>query len=317
MKIKFRLQILQLALLFVFLFLGTTKMMSNEQKASRNLTMISNSYVNYFISKVQTSLVQQEAPTQTVMQQPQLALTEETSTRVAREEITKKNEATLQELQTAKKDFVSQNDIDQLALKKAKELYDVKNDGAETLEGVQSGYYIISNTYRTERYATVSISRLKKQGIDAEYFLNPRDSVNYVYLGRYDTMEGVLEYYKNNDEIAFNNRTSLYKVENKNEANIVKSKADKAEVSQVLDVPGIKKGFYMVAHVFAIPENAEYQIEIMREQGLNVNSFANPKNLYIYIYLESHETFEDAEKAYKSNLNNTYNNEVLIMSVNQ
>jgi hypothetical protein len=157
---------------------------------------------------------------------------------------------------------------------------------------------------------------LKKEGIEADFFLNPRDSLNYVYLGRYDSMEGVLEYYKNNDEIAFNNRTSVYKVENDND-NTVKDKENTAEVRQVLEVPGMEKGFYMITHVFAIPENAEYELQKMRKEGLNVNSFVNPKNLYIYIYLEKHDTFENAEKAYQSNLNNKYDKEVLIMSVNQ
>ncbi len=252
-----------------------------------------------------------------VVQQPEVVLTQEDSIRIAREKVIKENELVLEELQKAKQDFVSQEDLDQIALKKAQELYDVEDDGAETLEGVQSGYYIISNTYRTDRYTNVSINRLKKEGIEADFFLNPRDSLNYVYLGRYDTMEGVLEYYKNNDEIAFNNRTSVYKVENDNQDDVVKNEENTAEVRQVLEVPGMEKGFYMITHVFAIPENAEYELQKMREQGLNVNSFVNPKNLYIYIYLESHETFEDAEKAYKSNLNSTYEKEILIMSVNQ
>src|SRR5690606_6053851 len=214
--------------------------------------------------------------------------------------------------------FVSEEDLEEIALKKAAELYGVERQESEQgIEGVPSGYYIISNTYITERYLNTSLSRLRAEGIEADFFYNPKDELNYVYLGRYDTMEEVLEYYKNNEEIAFNNRTTVYIVEDDSKEDVVKDKENVAEVRQVIEVPGMESGYYMVTHVYAIPENAEYELQKMREKGLNVNSFVNPKNLYIYIYLENHYTFEEAEKAYHSNLNGTYEKEVLIMSVNQ
>ena len=263
-------------------------------------------------------VVAEETPPVVVEETPEVALTkEQDSIRRVRQAITKENEEVIKELETARNEFVSEEDLEEIAAKKAQELYGVTKEEGEDIEGIQSGYYIISNTYITERYLNTSISRLKAEGIEANYFYNPKDELNYVYLGRYDTMEEVLEYYKNNEEVAFNNRTTVYKVENDDKQDVVKDKENKAEVRQVIEVPGMESGFYMVTNVFAIPENAEYELQKMREQGLNVNSFVNPKNLYIYIYLENHDTFEEAEKAYHSNLNGTYEKEVLIMSVNQ
>src|SRR5690606_37750894 len=263
-------------------------------------------------------VVVEETPPAVVEETPAVPLTkEQDSIRRVRQAITKENEEVIKELETARNEFVSEEDLEEIALRKASELYGVTGEEAEGIEGVQSGYYIISNTYITERYLNTSISRLRAEGIEAKYFYNPKDELNYVYLGRYDTMEEVLEYYKNNEEVAFNNRTTVYKVENDDKQDVVKDKENKAEVRQVIEVPGMESGYYMVTNVFAIPENAEYQLQRMREQGLNVNSFVNPKNFYIYIYLENHDTFEKAEKAYHSNLNGTYEKEVLIMSVNQ
>ncbi|UOB19285.1 PorP/SprF family type IX secretion system membrane protein [Abyssalbus ytuae] len=268
------------------------------------------------IEEVPEPPVVEEEPVVAV-KEPEIPVSEEDSLSVARATITKENEEVIKELVRARKDFVNEEDLEEIALEKAKELYGVKRDKSESIEGVQSGYYIISNTYITERYLNASLSRLREEGMDANYFYNPNDELNYVYLGRFDNMEEVLEYYKNNQEIAFNNRTTVYKVEDDDQSQIVKGKENTTEVSQVIEVPDMESGYYMVTHVFAIPENAEVQIEKMKKQGLNVKSFVNPKNLYIYIYLENHSTFEEAEKAYQSNLNNTYDREVLIMSVNQ
>src|SRR5690606_38514609 len=116
-------------------------------------------------------VVVEETPPVVVEETLAVPLTEEQdSIRKVRQAITKENEEVIKELETARNEFVSEEDLEEIALRKASELYGVTGEEAEGIEGVQSGYYIISNTYITERYLNTSISRLRAEGIEAKYF---------------------------------------------------------------------------------------------------------------------------------------------------
>ena len=57
------------------------------------------------------------------------------------------------------------------------------------LDGVGKGHYIVANVFKNERYLKGFISDLKKRGLDAKYFKNPDNGLNYVYLAKYEQNE--------------------------------------------------------------------------------------------------------------------------------
>lgn len=57
------------------------------------------------------------------------------------------------------------------------------------LDGVGKGHYIVANVFKNERYLKSFIAELKAKGLDAKYFKNPDNGLNYVYLAMYQENE--------------------------------------------------------------------------------------------------------------------------------
>ena len=54
---------------------------------------------------------------------------------------------------------------------------------------IQTGYYLIANILKRESFFEKAMDKLKSQGLDPQYFRNPKDNYIYVYLKRYGTLE--------------------------------------------------------------------------------------------------------------------------------
>lgn len=52
--------------------------------------------------------------------------------------------------------------------------------------GISTGYYIVANVFGTEKYLKSFVEELIRRGLDAKYFKNPENALNYVFLARYD-----------------------------------------------------------------------------------------------------------------------------------
>ncbi|MEM9076158.1 MAG: PorP/SprF family type IX secretion system membrane protein [Bacteroidota bacterium] len=57
------------------------------------------------------------------------------------------------------------------------------------LDGVGKGHYIVANVFKNEVYLKNFIKKLKEQGLNAKYFKNPENGLNYVYLAKYQENE--------------------------------------------------------------------------------------------------------------------------------
>ena len=77
-----------------------------------------------------------------------------------------------------------------------------------------------------------------------------------------------------------------------------------------------KKGYYLIANVFAVPSNADRFLKSLKEKGIDANYFINAKNNYRYVYVSNHESWTEANKMYFSNVNNKYFDHLWIMTVN-
>ena len=78
---------------------------------------------------------------------------------------------------------------------------------------------------------------------------------------------------------------------------------------------GVENGYYIVANVY---KGGKYMDKFMRDlnnQGFASDYIDNPNNGLKYVYLERHDTWEDAASAYNSNLDGNYDGAKWIMNV--
>ncbi|WP_112376764.1 type IX secretion system membrane protein PorP/SprF [Flagellimonas maritima] len=65
-----------------------------------------------------------------------------------------------------------------------------------SLEGVGKGHYIVANVFKNVNYLKSFMAKLKSEGLEAKYFKNPDNGLNYVYLAKYDKNELAYEAYR-------------------------------------------------------------------------------------------------------------------------
>ena len=54
---------------------------------------------------------------------------------------------------------------------------------------IENGYYLITNIFKRENYFERGMERLRSQGLEPQYFRNPKDNYIYVYLKRFDDLD--------------------------------------------------------------------------------------------------------------------------------
>jgi uncharacterized membrane protein len=82
-------------------------------------------------------------------------------------------------------------------------------------------------------------------------------------------------------------------------------------------IDGSGSGYYLIANVFANPNNANRFVKLLNSFGLSASYFINPKNNYRYVYLKKHDSWTNALISYYSKLNDAYNDKMWIMRVNE
>ncbi|WP_190809161.1 PorP/SprF family type IX secretion system membrane protein [Flagellimonas sp. S3867] len=65
-----------------------------------------------------------------------------------------------------------------------------------SLDGIGKGHYIVANVFKNERYLKSFMAELKSKGLDAKYFKNPDNGLNYVYLAKYQENEDAYSAYR-------------------------------------------------------------------------------------------------------------------------
>ncbi|PIF01370.1 MAG: hypothetical protein CR994_02120 [Maribacter sp.] len=71
---------------------------------------------------------------------------------------------------------------------KEKPKADEKYEEASGEDGLKPGYYLIANVFGTKKYLNAFMSDLTKKGLQPRSFLRNKNKLNYVYLGRYESM---------------------------------------------------------------------------------------------------------------------------------
>lgn len=80
----------------------------------------------------------------------------------------------------------------------------IKKVNRLSLDGMESGYYIIAGVYSTDENVQKFITKMNERGIKTGTFLNPKNNMKYVYLKKLATWrEALISYYSNVDNTYF------------------------------------------------------------------------------------------------------------------
>lgn len=219
----------------------------------------------------------------------------------------------------------------------------VKSRRFKDLPDVNDGYYVVANVYKGGKYMDKFLSSLNSKGINADVIDNPNNGLKYVYLERFDSFEEAEAAHDSNLNGKYEGATWIMNIDNKysNDAyvtnvNKIKKKASKYDANTLTKnvavkdnvasneaepksyiIEGAGSGYYLIANVFANPNNAKRFVKLLNSFGLSASYFINPKNNYRYVYLKKHDSWTNALISYYSKLNDAYNDKMWIMRVNE
>jgi type IX secretion system PorP/SprF family membrane protein len=213
---------------------------------------------------------------------------------------------------------------------------------SNAIPNVQSGHYLIANVFKNPENVDAFIQKLHEQGIlDAGFFENPKNGLNYVYLDGYKDKKEALEAYHSklngsyqgdawvmnvNDGTAtiqgfVNSTTSTATTPSKYGNNSLHKNVNKNNTSsgrvtyKTINANGLPEGFYIIASVFDNSTSAKQFVKALNSRGLNASYFINPEDNHRYVYLKKHETWNNALTSYYSKLNASYDDQMWIMRV--
>ncbi|WP_405384853.1 type IX secretion system membrane protein PorP/SprF [Maribacter sp. LLG6340-A2] len=248
---------------------------------------------------------------------------------------------TLQQVQP--KDAVAVNNKTATRLMQKTVQDNVKSRRFKDLPNVKDGYYVVANVYKGGKYMDKFLGTLNEQGINADYIDNPNNGLKYVYLERFETFDEAVAAHDSNlngqytgkmwimnvdntytNEAYVNNVKKIQKKASKYDDNVLSKNvvvkdnvASNEGKSKSYVIEGAGSGYYLIANVFANPNNAKRFVQLLNSFGLSASYFINPENNYRYVYLKKHDSWTNALISYYSKLNDAYNEKMWIMRVNE
>lgn len=217
----------------------------------------------------------------------------------------------------------------------------IKSRKFKNLDGVSDGYYVVANVYKGGKYMDKFLNSMSDQGFNSDYIDNPNNGLKYVYLERYDTWSEAAEAYKSNMNGTYNDALWIMNVDNRYTNEAYASNADQLQQkaskyaddvqeqnviandkitsidlkSRTYKIDGLGQGYYIIANVFANPNNANRFVKLLNSYGLSASYFINPENNWRYVYVKRHDSWNNALISYYSKLNDAYEDKMWIMRV--
>ena len=192
---------------------------------------------------------------------------------------------------------------------------------------VASGHYLIANVYREDENLNRFLDKLHDSGIDASYFVNPKNNLKYVYLNHSASKKQVTEQYKSKLSGKFNSPMWVLSVQNDitslpaahraktKTSKVSNNKKDDKGMFKTYDIAGHGQGYYIIASVFATSRDAKKFVNELKSRGFDARYFTNPEDNFRYVYLKKHDTWTNALTAYYTKLNASYDDDMWIMRV--
>jgi len=210
-----------------------------------------------------------------------------------------------------------------------------------SIPNVQSGHYLIANVYKGKKYMYKFMDELKAKGLEASYFTNPKNGMNYVYIKEFSSKKDAINAYKSGLDGSYSGDTWIMKVDTAGPSNsalayqatassdVVENNTANASNTtskaaantkgkpayETHSISGLGNGFYIIANVFAQPKNAKKFVKELQNRGFEANYFVHPKNNYRYVYIKKHQEWTNALVSYYSKLNDTYHGKLWVMRV--
>jgi len=131
-----------------------------------------------------------------------------------------------------------------------------------------------------------------------------------------NSIERIQEVQKINENTLNNDTVKVEKITKLKPSKALKIRIKPIE-SETRSFPGEKKGYYIIANVFAKHSNAIRFVSKLQALGIDAAYFINPANNYRYVYVSHHEYFSDAQTLYFSDINGKYHGDLWIMTVNK
>ncbi len=75
------------------------------------------------------------------------------------------------------------------------------------IQNQQRGFYVIANVFAVHRNATRFVAKLRSMGIDANFFINPKNNYRYVFVSKNDTWSSALNTYYSNVNGKYHDKT--------------------------------------------------------------------------------------------------------------
>ena len=217
----------------------------------------------------------------------------------------------------------------------------VKSRKFRDLEGVQDGYYVVANVYRDEHYLNKFVDAMTGEGFPANYIDNPKNGLKYVYLKRFDSWRDATDAYHTKFGGNYEGDLWVMNVQNRYRNDRYAANADRIrERSSEFGTDLLRKNvvvqdkvaggipeeqgrgfrtgntdYYIIANVFANPNNANRFVKLLNSRGLSASYFINPQNKYRYVYLKKHNSWNNALISYYSKINDSYDDKMWIMRV--
>ncbi|MBT8274084.1 MAG: hypothetical protein KJO77_09770 [Bacteroidia bacterium] len=98
---------------------------------------------------------------------------------------------------------------------------------------------------------------------------------------------------------------------------VLSVKAMEKELNKVdLNVPDVKKGYYLITNVFSEAENSKRWEDFLKSKGYKPKTFVNPKNNWIYVYVYNNEDLKKVYSTYKRLVRLNFFNEIWVYKIN-
>lgn len=210
---------------------------------------------------------------------------------------------------------------------------------SHAVPNVESGHYLIANVFRDTNNLNAFIEKLRAQGIQADYFENPKNELNYVYIGDFNSKNEALEAYRTKMNGTYQGDAWVMNVNNsgspiagydatlaakskynnnvlsKNVSKNTIAKGNKHVVLRTQSGEGLPEGYYIIANVFDNSASAKAFVKELNAKGLHASYFVSPADKNRYVYLKKHETWNNALTSYYTKLNASYDDDMWIMRI--
>ncbi|WP_298310632.1 peptidylprolyl isomerase [uncultured Aquimarina sp.] len=118
--------------------------------------------------------------------------------------------------------------------------------------------------------------------------------------------------------IVFNIQTSSEKETKKTSTysqNVINENTILRETLSSTEGHTIKNGYYLITNIFKHKNYLDQGIVRLKKQGFQPKYFTNPKDSYMYIYLERYDTLEEAKVMLSSDFNDQYKGDLYILKI--